>query len=81
MPSPAISAARSAALRAACRLKPALQAVRATSALEFHAEVGAVLAGWGCVVRGAEHRACRSGDRRSKPARYPAAFRWIRGTG
>jgi len=50
--------------------RPAFQAVRVTSALELRVGVGAALSRWGCDVRGAEHRACRSGDRRSKP------FRW-----
>ena len=49
-----------AGLRPACRLKPAFQAVPPTSALERHAEVGAALSGWGCDVRGAERRGCRS---------------------
>ena len=30
-------------------------------------------------MRGAERRACRSGDRRSKPPRYPANFLIDRG--
>ena len=40
-------AARFAALRAACRLKPAFQAVCDIFALELHVEVGAALAPWG----------------------------------
>ena len=39
--------------------RSALQAVRATSTLEPHAETGATSPGWGCAVGGAVHRACR----------------------
>ena len=60
---------------------PAFQAVRAICALEPHAEVEVAFFGWGCDVRGAEHRACRSEtgapSRRRHRADQPYAL-WLR---
>ena len=47
--------------------RPAFQAGGAIWVLGLRAEVGATRSAWSGAVRGAEHRACRSGDRRSKP--------------
>ena len=73
-----IGAVRLAGLRPAGRLKPAFQAVPATSALELHVEGGAALAWWGYAARGAEHRACR--PEVGVPSRFRGRAGW-RGRG
>ena len=58
-----------------CRLKPAFQAIASPPGVGG-ASRGRGEGGWGYAVRGAEHRACRSEDRRSRPE--PSASRRAR---